>query len=81
MGDQRSADALRLIARIKRIPQPVSDEVEARHSQREREAGCNREPRFFLLERPATRLGPFVDSKRSDAMQQACEAHNFVHSC
>ena len=44
MADQQSADALHLIARIKRIPQLVPYEVEARHSQRDREAGCGQRP-------------------------------------
>jgi len=44
MADQQSADALHLIARTKRIPQIVPYEVEARHSQRDREAGCGQRP-------------------------------------
>jgi hypothetical protein len=44
MADQQSAHALHFIARIKRIPQVVSDEVEARHSQRDREAGSGQRP-------------------------------------
>jgi hypothetical protein len=40
MADQQSADVLHFIARIKRISQLTSDEVEARHSQRDREGGC-----------------------------------------
>lgn len=43
MADQRSAEARHLIARIKRIPQPASGEVEARLGRREREAACNRD--------------------------------------
>jgi hypothetical protein len=44
MADQQSADALHLIARTKRIPQIVLCDVEARHSQRDREAGCGQRP-------------------------------------
>lgn len=42
--DHQSADALHLITRIKCIPQLDSDEVEARRSQRDREAGCGQRP-------------------------------------
>jgi hypothetical protein len=44
MADQQSADALHLIARIKRIPQIFPYEVESRHSQRDREAGRGQRP-------------------------------------
>jgi hypothetical protein len=44
MADQQSADELHLIARIKRISQIDPYEVEARQSQRDREAGCGQRP-------------------------------------
>jgi len=44
MADQQSVDAQHLIARIKRIPQIIPNEVEARHSQPDRETGCGQRP-------------------------------------